>query len=345
MLDYKLKCKNEDFEVTEIPLLPPLFSKNSSSYTYLWLEKSGLTTFEAQEEIGEFFKVTNVDVNSEGLKDENAVTFQIVSLKKILSTKETEEFNKHYSCERRKLTVSHVIGYGKEPVSERMLHGNSFKIVIRNLDEDVAKKFNAFCANNRFATFINYYDSQRFGMAGGPYNAHLIGKAIVENNWQEAFLQFQKSRNALNLGTNDISIQAPAKEFFKTINPKKLSFFVSAYYSYLWNEAASLQLQQLNQGKFYSFENVGKLFLPSDHTFLSFNVCSIPGVNYFLETDRLVHDKIITRNLTVSPIVFPLSIEKDELHPGKTKLTVSFFLPSGCYATMLIRQLFFKLNL
>ena len=33
---------------------------------------------------------------------------------------------------------------------------------------------------HRHHHFINYYDSQRFGMHGGPYNTHLIGEAIVK---------------------------------------------------------------------------------------------------------------------------------------------------------------------
>jgi len=41
-------------------------------------------------------------------------------------------------------------------------------------------------------TFINYYDNQRFGISGGPYNTHLIGKGIIEGNYREVLKQIKK---------------------------------------------------------------------------------------------------------------------------------------------------------
>jgi len=47
--NYKLKYVNEDFQVTEVSLTPKLVSKKPYKFTYLWLQKSGITTFDALE--------------------------------------------------------------------------------------------------------------------------------------------------------------------------------------------------------------------------------------------------------------------------------------------------------
>lgn len=193
MVDFKLKSINSDFEVEEIPLIPQLLFEQTSCYTYLWIEKSGFTTFEAEDIIKNYFKVHYSDIAAQGLKDENAKTRQILSIKKILSTKDLSSFNSNKYQDNKSLKIEKIIGLGNEPVYERSLHGNSFKITIRNLDQEIATDLYNFSVNNRPVSFINYYDMQRFGMDGGPYNTDSIGKAIIENDWKNVYLEFKKN--------------------------------------------------------------------------------------------------------------------------------------------------------
>jgi len=190
MIEYKLKYRNKDFVVNKVPLLPELKPRRLSQYTYIWIQKSGFTTFDILGQIKNFFRLTFDDVSSQGLKDEDAITEQLISIKKILKDKDILSFNNKYDLKKNNIKIKNIIGYGKKAVNARSLHGNSFKIVMRNLKKNDTKKFYSFCLQNRFITFINYYDNQRFGMPGGPYNTHLIGKAIIENNWEQAFIEF-----------------------------------------------------------------------------------------------------------------------------------------------------------
>ncbi|MCX6715998.1 MAG: tRNA pseudouridine(13) synthase TruD, partial [Candidatus Taylorbacteria bacterium] len=186
--EYKLKARNEDFEVTEVPLLPRFLEKGS--FTYVWLKKSGFYTFDALEAIGEHFELFYEDMAAEGLKDEDGITSQIISIKKSLKQTDMSAFNKKHSNKASSyILMERIMGYGDAPVAEKMLHGNSFNLVVRNLKDDVAARIEEFCKKNKFVTFVNYYDSQRFGLPGGPYNTHLIGKAIVEEDWKEAYEQ------------------------------------------------------------------------------------------------------------------------------------------------------------
>ena len=92
-VNYKLKCINEDFQVTEVSLMPSFVSKGPRKFTYIWLQKSGFTTFEVLEQIKVFFKLSFEDVCSQGLKDEDAITEQLLSIKKEKDRQEAAEAN------------------------------------------------------------------------------------------------------------------------------------------------------------------------------------------------------------------------------------------------------------
>ena len=47
----------------------------------------------------------------------------------------------------------------------------------------------------------------------------------------------------------------------------------------------------------------------------------------------------VPRKLLVTSNINFLSCEEDEYYPGRSVLTVSFFLPMGAYATMAMKQL------
>jgi len=113
------------------------------------------------------------------------------------------------------------------------------------------------------------------------------------------------------------------------------------YNSFLINTKISSVLRKSTKSKEYKFKNIGGLSLPENIIFQSPNVCSING--YALSKNYRIRHETISRSLTVTTTIFPLEINKDELHKNKYKLTVSFFLPTGSYATMIIKQIFIKL--
>ena len=339
---YKLKCVNEDFQVNEVSLMPNLTSQKPHRFTYIWVQKSGFTTFDILEQLKIFFKLSFEDVASQGLKDEDAVTEQLISVKEILKDKDVIAFNKKYKSRKNFVIIKHIVGYGNEAIKERMLHGNSFRIVVRNLDNTTAENLLGYISNHRHHYFINYYDNQRFGMPGGPYNTHLIGKAIVKNNWKEAYRHIKDSKNTLPDSATEKNI-TDFKAVFKSMNPKKVSFFVSSYNSFLWNKQASLIIKKHTRSKKYAFENVGNLHIPTTHSFLCPSICDAGG-HEFIAQEFTTKDKKNSKNIIVATTIYAHDLEKDELHRNKKKLTLSFFLPTGSYATMIIKQIFLRLN-
>lgn len=342
-MDYKLKSISEDFHVTEVSLMPHLAIKGPYLFTYVWLQKSGFTTFDVLEQVKNFFNLTFDDVGSQGLKDEDAITEQLISIKKVLNDKDIASFNKKYKLENKFSRIKYIVGHGNEPIKERMLHGNSFRIVVRNLKDALADDLLSYITRHRYHYFINYYDSQRFGMPGGPYNTHLIGEAIVKNDWKQAYEHIKITNNILSevaaIARNGVDF----KEIFKTMNSKKISFFVFSYNSFLWNAQVSLMVKKYTKSKQHSFENVGRLHLPTVHSFQCPHICMTDGYE-FVPEKFTVRQKIKSRNTVVATTVYANNPENDELYKNMKKLTLSFFLPTGSYATMIIKQIFLRLK-
>ncbi len=327
----------------EVPLIPTLsFSSKKHQYTHVWVRKSGLTTFDILEKLKSFFSLSFEDVVSQGLKDEDAITEQLISIKKVIKTKDVIAFNKKYTSRKNFVIIKNIVGYGNEAVRERMLHGNSFRIVVRDLDNTTAENLLSYISNHRHHYFINYYDNQRFGMPGGPYNTHLIGKAIVKDNWKEAYQYIKNSINTLPDSATDGSI-TDFKKVFKLMNPKKVSFFVSSYNSFLWNKQASSIVRKHTKSKKQHFENVGDLYIPTTRLFLCPSICDADGYE-FITKEFTTKEKKNSRNVVVATTIYAHNLEKDELHKNRKKLTLSFFLPTGSYATMIIKQIFLRLN-
>ncbi len=332
--NYMLKVRNDDFEVTEVPLLPRF--RGEGPFTYIWLKKSGYTTFDAQEFLKIFFELEYEDVSAEGLKDEDGITSQIISMRKALVQSDLDAFNGSHSGEKSYISLERILGYGREPVQPKMLHGNCFDLIVRDLEKDAAESVVEYCRDNKFISFINYYDSQRFGMPGGPFNTHLIGKAIIEEDWEEAYTQLVRSNN--KIGT--IPPSAEPKGIFAGLNPKKVDFFVSAYESYHWNHALSEDLQKSNNGAHHKFENVAELFVPGGNVFVAKNIFSNEG--YKIGPGMKPIRRENSRCAIITTAIYVLEVGDDDLNKGCCKLRLAFFLPAGCYATMCVRQLIQK---
>ena len=331
--DFRLKTINQDFHVTEVPLLPD-FDSTPKTYTYLWLEKSNYTTFEALEKLQAFFSLNFEDTVAEGLKDEDGVTEQLISVKKKLTIADLKNFNRDHSGLETFIKIS-LKGFGANPLRAKSLHGNSFRVVVRNLSETEAEKISTYVKNHRFFSFINYYDNQRFGLPGGPYTTHLIGKAICEEKWDEAFSLLKNSGNEIPAGKT-------GKVAFLALNSSRVGFYISSYSSFLWNNAVSAHLASKFTAKNFNFPGIGQLSLPpSSVTNLPTGIFYADGFSFDKETFS-VSPRKNGRNITLPSTVYVDSKMPDELFPGKTRLTLSFFLSTGGYATMMVKQIIKK---
>ena len=176
-------------------------------------------------------------------------------------------------------------------------------------------------------------------------NSFLIGENLVNHSWQKAYDQFiisgdnQPKIDNLSLFGNKNKI----KNFFHQLNPSRIDFFVSSYNSWLWNKATSEYLKTNKKSRKYNFDLLGELYLIGDTSQELKSIMSAPG--FKIDTkDFSISKKTCSRNIITHTKIFVLSSGPDEINEGKEKIKISFFLPAGSYATMLVRQLFWQLK-
>lgn len=326
---YKIKQIAEDFKVQELKNDLALIDKGPFSYAIL--EKRGLTSLEAVEKLAKRLYIDKERIGIAGNKDKRAITRQYISV---------------YAVDKERLeSVSHpdmkieFLGYGESRINLGELEGNKFEVVVRNLDEKV---------EGHFDYMINYFDDQRFGAS---LNTHLIGKALVQKKFDEA--------------CKLIGLRPIGNDFIgelRTQHKHLLKMYIYAYQSYLWNRAVCELLKK--RGEYFEVEySLGTLIaskniieelampLISFDSMLNGEVKEIydallieEGVSY---SDFIIREMPEVTAETVYRDVFVdvrnfqiLEYSKDLLNPGKFKETISFELPKGGYATMLVKLMF-----
>ena len=262
----KIKQTNEDFEVNEIISEKALnvISEDKGLAVYI-LRKNGIDTIHALHDVEKRFGLV---LRALGLKDANAVTEQYVQAKTVSRSLEQLE-GKKYSLRR--------IGFTKKPIAKQDMLGNKFKIKISGLTNDVSQ----FTEHDKILNFFGY---QRFG-SKRPVT-HLIGKAIIQGNYQQAidFLLSYSSkydsgennqyRKLISERKSDLEVidQIPKsmdieisvlkslaksndqKTTIREIPLQMRRFYIHAYQSYIFNKTLSM-----------AFEYEEDLFTPQEN--------------------------------------------------------------------------------
>jgi len=329
----------EDFVVEEIPY--DYFSRDNGegAYTYFTLKKINIDSFSAVERAARALKRKPKDISIAGIKDKKAITSQVCSVKGKI---------KEYSDD---LIEIKVLGRGARPVSSGFIKGNRFRIVARGLPQGYKIKRNAGC-------IPNYYDSQRFGI---DKNNILIGKGIVKRD-------FSPVLNALGCkGLNELKRKDLAK---------KVKFFLSSYVSILFNKTLQKIIKEEHNETFDNFSlyqsfivdkpNEQQSFMipiagfgleqemeelkekePGHYEQIKRIIAGIMDEEGICESDFIIREfpeiscESVLRNAFIDAAGFSVIEQgKDELNEGREKIILGFEIPSGSYATVVLKDLF-----
>ena len=85
-MKFKLKSMPSDFIVSESLILPQYFGNHRAQFNYYFLEKCGYSTFDAIERIASLLNINTTDIGYAGLKDEDGITTQHVSISASLTS-------------------------------------------------------------------------------------------------------------------------------------------------------------------------------------------------------------------------------------------------------------------
>jgi tRNA pseudouridine13 synthase len=170
----RIRASVEDFEVEEIPAYEP---SGSGDFLYLWVEKRGMGAEYFTRQVARRLNLPNGEVGTAGMKDRHAVTRQMVSVpvsaEPLLSQMEGDGIHVlRVSRHTNKLKPGH-------------LHGNRFRIVIREVDPEAGSRLPALLERIRDNGMPNFYGTQRFGRDGETGRLGLdmlLGKEVKVRN-------------------------------------------------------------------------------------------------------------------------------------------------------------------
>lgn len=150
-----IKSRPEDFEVEEVPAYEP---SGVGDHLFLWIEKIGLGAEYFVRQIAKRLNLAPTDIGTAGLKDRHAVTRQYVSVpasaEPLLPQLDGDGIRVlRVSRHTNKLRPGH-------------LRGNRFRILVRGADATRRDDLQTAVDQIRAHGLPNYYGTQRFGQGG-----------------------------------------------------------------------------------------------------------------------------------------------------------------------------------
>lgn len=263
----KIRVKPEDFFVSEISNYPP--EKTDGKFTIADVTATNWETNLLVREISNKLHISRQRIGFAGTKDKRAKTTRLMSFYKIL-------IDRLSSVKIKDVKIENIY-YSDYPVKIGNLIGNSFEIVIRNINEKTSLKNirNIYSDIEKNNGFPNFYGIQRFGIIR-PIT-HIVGKYIVQGDFEKAVMSYianpfieegeeiyelrkdlQKTYDfskALNYYPNHLNFEKAilnklvkdSLDFIGAIKelPKNLlTMFIYAYQSYLFNKILSQRIKQ-----------------------------------------------------------------------------------------------------
>ena len=320
----KIKQVPEDFIVDEVIQLKLVNER--TNYVIFKLSKTNWDSFKVINNLSKALNIKNKLIGYAGNKDKLAITSQYVSFYKI--PKERIERVKMHDVKLE------FVGYAVDRINLGDLEGNNFIIAVRDLSKKVILP--------KDLQLENYFGNQRFG---NKANTHLVGKAIIKKD-------FKLACELLNIpmSNNDFIFELRKQ-------PRRLlRFYISSYQAFIWNKLLSNHLKKQkdsliiksNSGDLYiSKSNIEDFKIP----LISFDAEMSDELKSILEEENIqLKDFIIPqmpelttetvyRNAFIDVKNISFEYSDDELNKNKLKVVIKFFLPKGCYATMLISKL------
>ncbi len=362
----RLRERVEDFVVEELPKSVPVSA--GGDYTHFTLEKRNWETIAAVKAIARALGASSKRFGYAGTKDKRAITKQRVAAWRVEEERLREV--------RIKDILLYDFARSEARLSLGDSAGNRFKIAIREprlrgkkLEEALSTTRGEIAAKG----VPNYFGYQRFGITRP--NTHLVGRELVKGDLEGAVMQYLGSpydtesnenqrarsyledmrdyRGALELYPKGLKyeramLDALAKnphDYAGALRrlPKKLGgLLVHAYQAYLFNRMLNAMIDagmELRNSNLPLFGYRSKLSEGAQGEIVK-KILDEEGVtarNFFLRSipELSSEGSIRSTYIEVKPV---FEIATDETLEGKEMVIVNFDLPSGSYATVVLRE-------
>jgi len=383
-----IKACPEDFIVEEIPQYLP---SGQGDHTYFLVEKKGLTTLDLIRRLARALGRRDRDFGYAGLKDAQAVTRQMMSL----------EHSDPEQIKKLQLDGVRILWVNKHVNKIKLGHlaGNKFWIKLRNVPSDAVETTQK-CLDVLLKRGVpNYFGHQRFGMRGDSW---VLGGALLRGNFKEFLDQFcgrpspmdrdqvRRARELYEKGKYELAAQIwpgffrDAKRICSILanNPENLAkavhtidlklkkLFLSAFQSYMFNQALAKRIDTIDQvllGDLAEKEDTGGVFRVEDPTveqpradrfeisptgpIFGFKMTQAEGLEGQIENEILADEKLTLEDFRkpqshkLRGARRPFRVQmtnldvKMSVEDSDHMLHLQFDLPSGSYATAVLREL------
>ena len=357
----RLRQRIEDFKVEEVPKPLP----EGDDYTVFWMEKFNWDTNGAIRMLARSLKVSIKRFGIAGTKDKRAVTKQRVSVWNI----EPDALEK--------VRIRDIRLYDFEKSGERInlgdSEGNRFTVIIRDIDldkEETRKRLEETFSEMEKG-ILNRFGPQRFGEVRTI--THLVGKEMLKSNFEGAVRIYlakvfekepddaKEARSALDSAWGTKEGYLKALEMF----PKRLKYersmldylsknpndfagalrrvskrlrkmFVNAFQSWIFNQVAEegedavkLPGYDTELGNSSSDKKIKEILEKEGIRLEDFRMRSMPELACTGSERKVM---LVPKDLNI------IEIADDDFNEGKRKATISFALPSGAYATVVLSK-------
>ena len=335
MENYKVKQLAEDFQVTEV-LSTPQPNSTASTFIYL-LKKSGYRTLEVIAKLEQLLNIRSPEkIGFSGLKDEDGVTLQHITMPRRLTEPEIELIHKRLHQNTNQYATIRFFLPANTHLKVGGLHGNCFRVKVRKLSKRIVHKITDKKEHSLF--FINYYGPQRFGLPNQVKNTWKIGRALIQRDFTAALHELQQQSSPEANEARQFS--GTPGNFFSCLDKRLVAFFQSSYFSKLWNNTIIQSISSLGiKSAQMQIDDIVYL-LPLDQE----ATVRTLAANLNLTNRRAVvrRNEVGAHEYNRPPVISTKVIVEDsgidDRNDGSYCCTLSFFLPSGCYASMLIPQ-------
>ena len=317
------KQQYEDFIVTENLGFE---LTGDGEHVFIYLQKRDCNTIFVAEQLAKYVGISAKLVSYAGLKDRQAVTRQWFSLHMPgQATPDFSNFNLD-GCE-----ILKIIRHNKK-LKIGALKGNYFDITLKMISDKSGLE--AKLALIKENGVPNYFGEQRFGREQNNITQAIKwanGEISVKDRKKRSFY-LSAARSAI---FNDIISQRIAQNLHQTVVDGDIlqlsgrgSWFVAKT-----DELPSLQHRLENREITITAPMLGDSALGTMSEALEFEQNCLQNWTTFLELVK--KERIETARRSI--VVYPSEISWQWLN--NDCLTMSFYLPSGCYATSVIREL------
>ncbi|HAD62201.1 MAG TPA: tRNA pseudouridine(13) synthase TruD [Planctomycetaceae bacterium] len=373
----KLKCRPEDFRVTE----QIRRQTGHGEYSLYRLTKTGFTTPDAVQRICRQWNLAPRQCRHAGLKDRHACTVQHLT---IARGPEADLHTESIHLEFLGGTDSHL--------DAADIEANSFEVVVRSLTLGECDEIQSVLPIAAETGYPNYFDEQRFGSLGPSreyvcqawcrrdyeralwltFAEHNVHDDAEERNqkqltrdlwgdWDDLKAQLDRSHRR-SVVTYLVDHPTGFKKAFALVSPDLRGILLSAFQSAVWNRMLGLAFRDRSSSATIEIADAVLPFAPGNIP--SVALIPLPSVRakglspelkglyesalqpYEMKPGEMKisfpRDRWFSRarrETMVVPQNLRAVVDTDDLYSGRQKMTLSFDLPRGCYATMLIRFL------